>query len=310
MATRGKLGARSFFGLGSLGIMMERKTYSLPDGLISYLHWSSEKKIKPTLLFLHATGFNSQTYQSILAPLHDRFEIYAVDLRGHGFSQLPNTLEKFISWSVYEEDVSKFLQGLPGPVFMAGHSLGAIVALGVTNKNPKLVEGIVLFEPVILEPYINFLWGLIRQIKLGNWHPLARQAKKRRKCWDSQEQIFRQYRGRGAFKTWPDQILQDYIEGGTCKDERGEQWSLCCDPGWEARSFALTGTSTWSYFKAISCPVKIVYGSKSSTFRPASATYMRSQYPLCQLKAYEDASHFLPMELPQVFQEELLELII
>ena len=46
--------------------------------------------IKPyAAVWLHATGFNAMTYQSMLAPLGLRARVAALDLRGHGRSTLP-----------------------------------------------------------------------------------------------------------------------------------------------------------------------------------------------------------------------------
>ena len=46
--------------------------------------------IKPyAAVWLHATGFNAMTYQSILAPLGLRARVAALDMRGHGRSTLP-----------------------------------------------------------------------------------------------------------------------------------------------------------------------------------------------------------------------------
>ena len=45
----------------------------------SQVEWAAHA---PALLFSHATGFNAQTYHTLLQPLSDKFHIYATDQRG------------------------------------------------------------------------------------------------------------------------------------------------------------------------------------------------------------------------------------
>ena len=67
---------------------MRRFTFEAPDGDMAALEFGDPTK-RLSALWLHATGFNAMTYQSILAPLGLRTKVQAVDLRGHGRSTLP-----------------------------------------------------------------------------------------------------------------------------------------------------------------------------------------------------------------------------
>jgi pimeloyl-ACP methyl ester carboxylesterase len=58
-----------------------RKTVALPDGDVSCLEWPGNGT---PLHFAHATGFNAETYRSLLQPLAETFHIFAGDARGHG----------------------------------------------------------------------------------------------------------------------------------------------------------------------------------------------------------------------------------
>ncbi|MDP3460745.1 MAG: alpha/beta fold hydrolase, partial [Hyphomonas sp.] len=107
--------------------------------------------IKPfAAVWLHATGFNAMTYQSMLAPLGLRARIAALDLRGHGRSTMP-TKGGLASWNKYRDDVIEFLENeAPQGVVLGGHSMGGCVALLVAGKRPDLVKGLVLADPVIM----------------------------------------------------------------------------------------------------------------------------------------------------------------
>ncbi len=62
------------------------------------------------------------------------------------------------------------------------------------------------------------LWWkmLLAHIGFGSSEPgLAERAEKRRDAFASLDEAFALYRGRGAFKTWPDETLRDYLSGGS-----------------------------------------------------------------------------------------------
>src|SRR5579872_5375819 len=88
---------------------------------ISYLEW---RNTRPALHFAHANGFNAETYVSLLQPLSAHFQIFASDLRGHGFTTLPATPGLSHDWSVFGRDLADFLDCIhPGPMILAGHSM-------------------------------------------------------------------------------------------------------------------------------------------------------------------------------------------
>src|SRR6185295_1577313 len=105
------------------------------------------------VLFLHATGFNAITYQSILEPLGGQMHIAAIDFRGHGRSKLPARPGHLKSWNRFRDDIIQILeQTSPKGTVLAGHSMGATVALLVAGKRPDLVRGLVLTDPVLMKP--------------------------------------------------------------------------------------------------------------------------------------------------------------
>ena len=93
---------------------------------------------KLAAVWLHATGFNAMTYQSILAPLGLRTKVHAVDLRGHGRSTLPAKPGSMKSWKRHRDDVIAFLdrESPTRPIVLAGQSMGATVALLVAGMRP------------------------------------------------------------------------------------------------------------------------------------------------------------------------------
>jgi pimeloyl-ACP methyl ester carboxylesterase len=100
----------------------------------------------PSLLIVHG-GIGDHTRWKPLFPfLAADFRVCAMDRRGHGASgDSPEySLQK------ESEDVAAVVDSLPGPVFLMGHSYGAVCALEaafITHKISKLV----LYEPPVQE---------------------------------------------------------------------------------------------------------------------------------------------------------------
>src|SRR5215469_5712931 len=82
------------------------------------------------IVFLHANGFNAPTYRSVLAPLSACRRLIAPDLRGHGATTLAAEPRNRRSWSDLRDDVLALIEALDAPpVTLAGHSMGATLAL-------------------------------------------------------------------------------------------------------------------------------------------------------------------------------------
>jgi pimeloyl-ACP methyl ester carboxylesterase len=210
--------------------------------------------IKPfAAVWIHATGFNAMTYQSLLAPLGLRQRVAALDMRGHGRSTMPAKPGRMKSWHRYRDDVIEWLEReAPHGVVLSGHSMGATVALLVAGKRPDLVKGLVLADPVIM-PRVYYFWKHVFPpvTWIANRNMLARGAKKRRAEFPAFREALDSYSGRGAFTTWREPFLADYLLDGIDRvDHNGAQsedqvWRLTCEPKWEAATFAAQRNQPW-----------------------------------------------------------------
>ncbi len=289
----------------------ERRAISLNGGAMSCLFWDQAGPDAPFLHFAHANGFNAQTYTRILGPLADQMRIVASDLRGHGMSTLAADPETHESWYLYRDDLIALLETLDtGPVVLAGHSMGATSSLLVAIARPDLVRALVLFEPVIL-PRMYF-WQVEIWRMLGIKEPLtpfAKGALNRRAQWPDRETVVRGYTGRGAFKTWPVDILADYVDGGTrvCADGTVE---LACAPAWEAANFSSHNHNFWPRLVKVTCPVTILRGAIGSTCPEPRARALTARLSHVSDRAVDGATHFLPMERPDLVVETLRSVVL
>jgi pimeloyl-ACP methyl ester carboxylesterase len=94
------------------------------------------------VVFVHANGFNGQTYRALLAPLSAGLRILAVDQRGHGSSRLAADPRHRRNWLDLRDDLLALLTALDqGPVVLAGHSMGGTVSLLAAAAAPETQRG-------------------------------------------------------------------------------------------------------------------------------------------------------------------------
>jgi pimeloyl-ACP methyl ester carboxylesterase len=95
----------------------------------------------PTLLLLHGwTATADLNWAGCYPALRDRFQVVALDLRGHGRGvRGPFSLE------ACADDAAAVLEVLgTGPVVVVGYSMGGPVAMLLWRRHPELVAGMVL----------------------------------------------------------------------------------------------------------------------------------------------------------------------
>jgi pimeloyl-ACP methyl ester carboxylesterase len=280
-----------------------RKTIALPDGDVSCLEWPGDGA---PLHFAHATGFNAETYRSLLGPLAGTFHIFAGDARGHGFSTLRADPKSNANWAVYRDDLVQLLDALDGrPIVLAGHSMGATTSLMAAAARPARVSGLVLIEPVIVPWQAWFLSRIPKSFGPYKGPNLADRAAQRRDRFPSFDAAFAAYRGRGAFKTWPEEMLADYLKGGLNIDPATGEAVLACAPAWEAATFRSTAYDVARLARRILCPLSVIYGTINSTCRNGGAEELSRRRPGTRVVKVDGASHFLPMEKPDLVRAEL-----
>jgi len=244
---------------------MKRQLYPLRDGNLSALHFGDSSK-PVRLVFLHANGFNAQSYRAVM----ERIGAHAVvfDMRGHGESRhMPQTPD-LPNWHIFRDDCAEFFdRHLPdltdGPVVLGGHSFGAVAAILAAPKVEALqknqLNGYVGFDPVTL-PFLSRLTAASPSGRrlMKNRIPMARKAGRRKSVFDSPDAAFDRWHGRGAFRDMPDDVLRDYIAGGLYEDAEG-RWRLSCDPLWEQTIYAGQGHNVYKAARALPENSQFIY---------------------------------------------------
>ena len=118
---------------------------------------------EPAILALHGLASNARWWDLVGADLAPAHRVLAVDLRGHGQSDRPETGYDF---DTVVSDLRQVIEALePRPLVVAGHSWGASVALAFAAAQPEAVLGAVCIDggATDLKAYFGPSWEVAQQ---------------------------------------------------------------------------------------------------------------------------------------------------
>ena len=98
----------------------------------------------PPLVLMHGLSGNQRTWKPVLPYLIERYQLFTIDQRGHGWSGHPGKYHiDMMAW-----DAVRFFQDVIGEkVYLVGHSMGARIALRLAADHRDLLKAVVLEDP-------------------------------------------------------------------------------------------------------------------------------------------------------------------
>jgi pimeloyl-ACP methyl ester carboxylesterase len=252
------------------------------------------------VIFSHANGFNGRTYRSILQPLAGSLRILAIDLRGHGATTIPTVIEGREGWPEFRDDLLALMAAVvEAPVVLAGHSMGGTSSLLAAAAEPRHVKALALFDPVVVPIEMQ---GNPEMLESA----LLQGALRRRAVFPSKAAALEAYLARGAFRSWSEEQVADYVAGGFHETASGEV-TLACRPEWEASNFRTHNADAWAAFAQSRCPIRVLRAETASTFRIEGYEAELAANPRIRVETVPGTTHFLPMERPDLVRRVLAE---
>ena len=112
------------------------------EGAGSLSYWRSGNG--PPLVLIHGVGLQAEAWSAIAPVLAQHFTVFAVDMPGHGHSPL----EAASGLSDYTERFLAFAEAQAEPVAVAGHSMGAMIALDMAVQAPDRVQSVAALNAI------------------------------------------------------------------------------------------------------------------------------------------------------------------
>jgi pimeloyl-ACP methyl ester carboxylesterase len=222
--------------------------------------------------------------------LHEEFDCFALDERGHGDSGTPPGDD--FDWHGFGRDVLATVDGLGlTRPFGVGHSGGGAGLLLAEQARPGTFRSLYCFEPIVFPPT-----GPFPSSNGGN--PLADSARRRREVFDSRQDAFDNYASKPPFDRLAPEVLRAYVDHGFA-DLKDGRVRLKCQGETEARVYE-NGLRHYAYdhLPEVRCPVTVACGAASDTYSVALVDALVERLPRARPEVVPGVGHFGPLEDP------------
>jgi pimeloyl-ACP methyl ester carboxylesterase len=277
---------------------------------IAWYEWGHPRPDRPTVLFVHATGFHGRVWRHLIEQLGDVHAI-AVDQRGHGGS----TSVEIDTWARFGDDLAALVRTLGlADAIGVGHSMGGH-ALTEAAAATGAFRQLLLLDPTIAAPE-DYEVGEDYARRFAGGHP----ASKRRADFDSAEDMLGRIRGKAAFPRFEPAMLQDYCTFGV-RSRAEEGVTLACRPVVEASVYATArgNARVHESVARLGVPVHVIRAQTMPTDGSVgiagafaySPTWggLAGAFPRGTDEHWPDCTHFIPMERPDVIAERVLRMV-
>lgn len=253
--------------------------------------------VGPVLLLLHGSGGSTHSWSHCISALTARFTVLAVDLPGHGFSNVSaqtDSLGDVYSLGGMARALRVLLDtvGLE-PAHAAGHSAGAAVLVRMALDGLYRGQRIVGFNPALIAPptpYVEFLAPLIAPIAESSL--VARGA-----AWlaRSTSVIPTMLGSTGSTLSADDEARYAFL----CTREAHCHAALAMMSRWDLPTLVRDAAT-------LTVPMDVYAGTNDRwiPYRDLAASIRRM--PSATLHTVDGAGHLIPEERPDVVIEALL----
>lgn len=258
----------------------------------------------PDLIMVHGLAANRAFWFTGLAPLlRDHFRLTLYDLRGHGYSAMPET---GYSSSSQAEDLAALLDHLgidKAPI--VAHSFGGAVALEFAVKYPDRVSHLAL-----LDAKINRLQPTLKLSDCAHLTPFEQElvAEATDIDWEAEDQIGLKFleavaeRRLAGIQT---EVQNDFVPFA---DRRGngrdaKHWLKLLRETTAKEEFLSTSGTSPEQIATLPMPVLLMYGEYSRVQK--SGERLRELLPRAEYVLVPNAGHFFPARSPRVVLKSL-----
>jgi 3-oxoadipate enol-lactonase len=235
----------------------------------------------------HSLGTSMAMWDDINIALAQHYRVLRYDARGHGASDAPAGPYDFGSLA---GDAAGLMQGLGiARAYHVGLSMGGMAAQYLGFGAPDRVRGLVLVSTACqMPPEARSTWEeRMAQVRAGGMDPQVESTLKR---WFTKD--FREDAENAELMEHIASLIRATSIEGYC--------------GWGA---AISTLDITAHLPRIKAPTLVMVGDRDPGTPPAMAQQIADNIPGARLQIFENASHMLALQYPDLFIESLIDFI-
>jgi pimeloyl-ACP methyl ester carboxylesterase len=289
-------------------VELERWSWVRSDGT-ELTGWRTPQQdgTKPVLVFLHGNGFAQKIYLPLFAELVEHVDLVLPEQASHG--EAPQT-DHFMGWNGSANLVADYLNAQSGNWknwVLSGHSFGGILSFLAADKLQFPPQCLVLLDPIILPRRVVWMTRIQQLLGLTRFHPMVSITRNRTRRFESREQAFEKFSGRGVFKGWTDQALWSYVNASLTPTKDGGV-ALITDPKRECEIFGSYAWGLRKKIKAIDINTLVLLGNKTFPFQQQAVKQAAGTNRHLHVELLE-GGHCFMQEIPRETASRLLSFI-
>jgi pimeloyl-ACP methyl ester carboxylesterase len=232
----------------------------------------------------------------LIPELMSRWQVIALDQRGHGLSQRQGPYRVVD----YARDAVEFVESLSDSVTVLGHSLGAMVALWVGANCPQKIRGLILEDPPF-ETMGSAIHGTAFQAQFSGMQAVARNG--------------------GSVDELIDGLAHIMLPGpngpirfGSIRDRASLQFSAECLAQLDPEIFTPLIEGTWlegfdyrSLWSKVTAPITLLQGDPKAggTLTDEEVQLARGDAPQLRHRFFPGIGHQIHRSAPKAVLEEV-----
>lgn len=229
----------------------------------------------PDVVLIHGVGLRAEAFSAQITALSAQFRVTALDMPGHGGTPALRDPQDLLAY------VAALAPALPDRCLVAGHSMGAMLALELSAQHPDKVAGVAALNAIYR-----------RSPKAAQ--SVQARANDMKPPFDHVPTLIRWF-GSG-----------DSPERTACAG-----WLNAADPaGYTAayRVFAHADGPSEAALRALACPALFMTGALEPNSTPAMSQQMAALAPQGRAEIVAGAAHMMPMTHPAPVNAALIAL--
>jgi (E)-2-((N-methylformamido)methylene)succinate hydrolase len=231
------------------------------------------------LVLIHGVGMQAHAWYPQIEALSADFRVISVDMPGHGNSDALDadaSLHRFVQWTI------EFIEALDvGPVNLAGHSMGSLIAAGVAVPRPDLVRRVAVLN------------GVYRRTPEARLAVLQRAAELRSGTIDVETPLQRWFNADEAQRV---------------AAQRVESWLRSVDLQGYATAYTAFAKGDETYadgWHSIACPALVLTGADDPNSTPLMATQMARAAQNGKAVVIDNERHMVNLTAPEAVNRAL-----